>query len=306
MAKTFFIVAGEASGDLHASHLVRELKNIYPDAFFRGLGGEKMRDEGVELFCDLTALAVVGFVEVLKNYKTFKKIFDAFLQKIKIDKPDALILVDYPGFNLRLAKEAKALGTKVVYFISPQVWAWGRERIAFIKKNIDLMLVLFKFEEALYKDGAFRVSFVGHPLLDAVKTTRTREQMLEEAGLKKSSPTIALLPGSREREIRSLLPVLLEAAQKIWSQKKDSQFIICRSASVGRQTYKDLIEAEKIDFPYKMVDQDTYNSVQASDLALVASGTATLECAILDKPMIIIYKVSLLTWILAKCWLKIP
>lgn len=306
MAKTFVVVAGEASGDLHAGHLISELKKTCPGASFCGLGGEKMRAQGVTLFVNMTPLAVVGFIEILKNYGTFKKIFEETLRRLKEIRPDALILVDYPGFNLRLARSAKALGIKVIYFISPQVWAWGRKRIAFIRKHIDLMLVLFKFEEALYQDGTFRVKWVGHPLLDAIKTTKTRDGLLDEIGFKRSGLTIALLPGSRNREISSLLPPLLGAARKIWEKNNNAQFIICRASTIARQIYKDIIDKEKIDFPYKLLDDDTYNAVRAGDLAIVASGTATLETAILNTPMIIVYKVSLLTWLLAKICIKIP
>jgi lipid-A-disaccharide synthase len=306
METKVLIVAGEASGDCHAANLVNHLKKSLPQARFYGLGGKNMKAAGVELSFDLTSLAVVGFVEILKHYSLFKKIFDGLITKTKEIKPDVAILVDYPGFNLRLAKELKKMGVRIVYFISPQVWAWGRGRVTFIRDTIDLMLVLFKFEEDLYSDGRFNVKWVGHPLLDIVKPTVSRERYLDTIGFKKEGPVISLLPGSRHREVLNHLAIMLQAAQKIFRAQQGAQFFICRSSTVRREVFKEIIDKIPIDFPYKIVDDETYNGVNASDLVLVASGTATLETAVLNKPMIIIYKVSFLTWVLAKACVKIP
>lgn len=306
MEKKILIVAGEASGDLHAANLVDHLKKSLPNARFYGLGGKNMKAAGVEVLFDLTHLAVVGFVEILKHYSLFKKIFGDLIEKTKEIKPDIAILVDYPGFNLRLAKELKKMGVRVVYFISPQVWAWGRQRVTFIQNTIDLMLVLFKFEEDLYSDGKFNVKCVGHPLLDIVKPTVDREEYLDTIGFNKRDPVISLLPGSRHREVLNHLAIMLEAAQKIFQTHGNVQFLICRSSTVRREVFKEIIDKIKIDFPYKIIDDETYNGVNASNLVIVASGTATLETAILNKPMIIIYKVSFLTWVLARIFVKIP
>jgi lipid-A-disaccharide synthase len=306
MAKTLVLVAGEASGDLHAAHLVCELKSLSPDTRFFGLGGPRMKAAGVELYHDMTDLAVVGFIEVLKNYKTFKKIFDDLLARIDALRPDAVVLVDYPGFNLRLARELKKRNIPIVYYISPQVWAWGRERIAFIRSHIDLMLVLFKFEETLYKNGTFNVKFVGHPLLDTVKPTTPREEFLKKTGFKTNARTFALLPGSRHREVTALMPIMLDAANRIYRHRPDAQFLICRASTIPRQKIKDILETTKPEFPYSIIDDDTYNAVNAADMVVVASGTATLETAILNKPMVIVYKVTFGTWLLAKLFIKIP
>lgn len=306
MAKNILVVAGEASGDLHAGHLIQQLKAIRPDLSFFGLGGKNMRDAGVEVASDLTELAVVGFFEILKNYGVFKKVFCGILKKVETLRPEAAILVDYPGFNLRLAKELKKRGVRVVYFISPQVWAWGKKRIAFIKRHVDLMLVLFKFEETLYSDGLFNVKFIGHPLLDIVRPSATRLRLLEEIGFKTNFKTIALLPGSREAEVQRHLGVMLEAARRIHAGAKDTQFLICRADTLPRQLFKDALDRTKIDFPYKILDNRTYDGLEASDFAIVASGTATLETAILNRPMVIIYKISALTYLLARMCVKIP
>ncbi len=265
-----------------------------------------MRAAGVDITSDITDLAVVGFLEILKNYSKFKKAFHGLLQKTKDCRPDAAILVDYPGFNLRLAKELKKLKINTIYFISPQVWAWGQERIKFIKTHIDLMLVLFKFEQILYKDWKFNVKFVGHPLLDVVNAKTNRNELLESIGFNREGAIISLLPGSREHEVLNLLPIMLKAAQRIHKKMADAQFLICRPATVRREVYKSIIDREKIDFRYKILDDLTYEGIAASELAIVASGTATLETAILNKPMVIVYKVSFLTWLLAKMFVKIP
>ncbi|MDD5020216.1 MAG: lipid-A-disaccharide synthase [Candidatus Omnitrophica bacterium] len=306
MPKKILIVAGEASGDQHAAHLLEELKKIHPDLYAFGLGGEKLQKAGAEITADITRLAVVGFVEIFKNYATFRRIFLDLLKKTDEVRPETAILVDYPGFNLRLAGELKKRGIKVIYFISPQVWAWGKKRVDFIRTHVDLMLVLFKFEEILYADGRFNVKFVGHPLLDAIKPTKAPQQLMDEIGLRRTGRTIALLPGSRMKEVTQLLPVMLKSAQRIFKKDPQAQFLICRAPTIPRQVVKDLIDQAQIDFPYKVLENETYNGVAASDFAIVASGTATLETAILNKPMVIVYKVSLATWLLAKLFIKIP
>ncbi|MFH1691441.1 MAG: lipid-A-disaccharide synthase [Candidatus Omnitrophota bacterium] len=306
MEKKILIIAGEASGDMHGAHLVTHIKKLNPKISFFGLGGKDMKNAGVHIEYDITRLAVVGFFEILKNYSKFKDIFNNILHKTKNQKPDAAILIDYPGFNLRLAGELKKMGIPVIYFISPQVWAWGEKRIKFIKKTISLMLVLFKFEEVLYMDKTFHVKFVGHPLLDTVKPQKTKTQFLESVSFKKGLTTIALLPGSREREVSNLLPRMLKAAQMIFQKNANTQFFICRTTSLPKELFKRIIDKEKIDFTYTITDDSTYEALNACDLAIVASGTATLETAILNKPMIIVYKVSLSTWLLAKMFVKIP
>lgn len=305
-SKNLLIVAGEASGDLHAANLLKEIKKINPQVHAFGIGGAKLREAGCEIQHDLTELAVVGFVEVMKHYGHFRKVFFDILEKTKEVKPDAAILVDYPGFNLKLAGYLKKQGIRVIYFISPQVWAWGKERVHFIRKNIDLLLVLFKFEEILYTDGKFQVKFVGHPLLDHVKAAKTGQAVLAENGFKQTGATISLLPGSRLKEVTRLLPGMLKSAQIIFKKMPQAQFFVCRASTIPRQIIKDIIDKTQIDFPYKMLDDETYNGLQASDFAIVASGTATLETAILNKPMVIVYKVAWPTWILAKLFIRIP
>jgi lipid-A-disaccharide synthase len=299
------IVAGEASGDLHASNLVKAIKNIRPQIEFFGLGGEKLKETDVNLYFNLVELAVVGFIEVLKNLTKFRKIFTGILKEVDKVKPDLAILVDYPGFNLRLAKELNKRHIPIIYYISPQVWAWGASRIKTIKKIISRMIVVFQFEEELYKKYEVPVSFVGHPLLDVVKADISKEDLFRSLRLDLNNFTFALLPGSREKEVTCLLPIMLETASLLYKYLGNNiQFLVLRSASVKEEIFNKILK--RYSFPIQIVSNMTYNGLAASDFALVASGTATLETAILAKPMVILYKVSFITWAYLKLIIKIP
>ena len=302
--KKIFIIAGEASGDLHAAKLVEELQALDPNISFYGLGGANMRNVGVDLYMDLTEIAVVGFFEVLKNYNTFKRAFDLVLKKIKLEKPDAVVLVDYPGFNLRLAKKIKKLGIKVIYYISPQVWAWKKNRIKLIKKYVDKMLVIFKFEKDFYKLNNVDCDFVGHPLIDSINTKISKDDFLNQHELDEYKLTIGILPGSREKEVSLLLPVMLSAANIIKDDFPMTQFIILKAECIEKDLIKEYSTNNKLNI--KIIENQHYDAINSCDLCMVASGTATLETAILQKPMVVTYKTSFLTWILAKLFVKIP
>jgi len=303
--KNILIVAGEASGDLHASCLIRAIKDISPEANFFGLGGVALKKEGVNLYCNIVDLAVVGFLEVLSNLKKFLGIFHGLLKEVDRVKPDLAILIDYPGFNLRLAGELKIRNIPVIYYISPQVWAWGENRIETIRRIIDRMLVVFKFEEELYKKHNIPVSFVGHPLLDVVKPKVSKEDLCKEFGLNSNSPVFALLPGSREKEVKTLLPIMLDTARLIHKNLGNNiQFLILRSPAVQEDIFYDIIKHYQI--PLHLLSERAYDGLAACDFALVASGTATLETAILGIPMVIIYKVSFPTWAYLRMKIKIP
>ncbi|MDD5669491.1 MAG: lipid-A-disaccharide synthase [Candidatus Omnitrophica bacterium] len=303
--KTILIVAGEASGDQHASNLVKALKELYPGLSFFGLGGPKLHEQGVSLSFNLVELAVVGIWEVIKHYGKFKKIFTALLQEIDEKKPDAAIVIDYPGFNLKLAHELKKRNIPVIYYISPQLWAWGKERINTIKKNVALMIVFFKFEEELYRKADVPVFWCGHPLLENCVPPAPKEQFLSSVGLDGKKITVALLPGSREREVTILLPIMLKAAEIMRGRFKEKiQFIVFRSSSVKNELFTDACAQSSI-HPAIVTDSVSKNLVSA-DFALVASGTATLDTAIAEVPMLILYKTSLLTWVFGSLVIKIP
>ncbi len=291
------IVAGEASSELHAANLVKEIQALLPSVDFFGLGGKRMQSQGVELYANIVDLAVVGFVEVLKNIKRFRAIFNQLLREIDRLNPNLAILVDYPGFNLRLAAELTQRNIPVVYYISPQIWAWGRSRINIIKKFVKYMIVIFKFEEELYKNEGVPVSFVGHPFLDIVKA----ESPLE---IPSNKITIALLPGSRQTEVRRLLPLMLESAKIIQKKIPNTQFLILRSSTVKEELFNQIVANYNI--PVHIFTDKTYEGIKSSDFALVASGSATLETAILEKPFVIIYKISWFSWFFLKAVIQVP
>lgn len=302
--KKILIVAGEASGDLQAASLIKEIKKLHPEISFFGLGGKNMRSAGVELYTDLSDLAVIGFFEVLKNLKKIKAIFRLLLKKTDEAHPSLAILVDYPGFNLRLAAELKKRQIPVVYYISPQVWAWGRERIKIIKKLVKRMVVFFEFEKELYEKAGVPVSCVGHPLLDLVKPKLDKAELLRQLQLLENKYTVAILPGSRRGEVKTHLPIMLKTANLIKEKINAVQFLILKSSSLEDDLFKEILAGSPLAMP--LLSNQTYDGLAVSDFALVASGTATLETAILGIPMAIIYKVSFLSWLYLKMAIKIP
>ena len=304
--KQILIISGEASGDLNASNLVKSILKIDPEIKFSGVGGTLLRQAGVEILCDIKELAVIGFFDALKKLPWFLKLQKLILEKIKSEKPDAVILVDFSGFNLRLAKKInKAI--PAIYYVSPQVWASRPGRVKTIRKYIHKMIVLFKFEEEFYKKHGVNVNFVGHPLLDIVKPAMKREEFIAKFNLSGSKTTIALLPGSRNQEIDNILPIMLQASHLInkdlgWG---NVQFLIAKSLQVDWDFYhRKGIDASDLDL--KIVEGKTYECLELADFALVASGTATLETAIIQKPFVIIYKMDLLNYLLYRPQVKIP
>ena len=304
MSKKILIIAGEPSGDLHAASLVRDLRSLYPDLYFFGLGGYLSKKAGVDIVFDISKLALVGLSEVLKNIFTVGKVYKGILHRIDLEKPDLAILIDYPGFNLRLARELKKRSIPVVYYISPQIWAWGRDRINIIKKCVTKMVVFFKFEEELYKTYDVDVSFIGHPLIGIVKAQRTKDDTLKIYDLSRGKTTVALLPGSRITEINTLLPIMIQAAKIINSRIKGTQFIIAKYPALPSELYENAVKDSGLDI--RIASGDTHNVVAASDFAIVTSGTATLETAIIGTPLVIVYKAKLLTYIIYKFVATIP
>ncbi len=303
--KKILIVCGEPSGDLHAANLVKSIKEIYPSVTFSGLGGRNLKNQGLNLYDDPTSLAVVGFFEVLKNLKVFRRIFVRLLKEIDKNKPDLAILVDYPGFNLRLAEQLRKRNIPVIYYISPQIWAWGENRIKTIKRTVSKMIVFFPFEEKLYKKHGIDASCVGHPLLDFVKPNLSKEEVCKRLKIDTNKITLALLPGSREKEINSLLPIMLETAKVINEYFFGRiQFLILRSPAVKEDIFHRAISGYQL--PIRVISDMNYNGLSASDFALVCSGTATLETAVIGTPMVILYKVNFLTWVYIRLLIKIP
>lgn len=291
----YYIIAGEASGDLHGSNLIREIRKNDPAAVIRCWGGDKMQAQGAELVKHYRELAFMGFVEVLMNLRTiFRNL--AFCRKdITAFQPDVLILVDYPGFNLRIAKWAKQQGLKVVYYIAPQVWAWKENRVKSMKQCIDLMLVILPFEKDYFKNKwNWEVAYVGHPLVeetDAAIGSPVTERL-------STKPVIALLPGSRKQEISKKLPVMLEMSKLF----PDYQFIVAKAPGTEEEFYKELLAG----YPgVSYVQHRTYELLLQSKAALVTSGTATLETALLGTPEVVCYKGSSISYQIAKRIIKV-
>lgn len=296
-SKKILIVSGEPSGDLHASNLVKELLSINPKLKFFGIGGSLSKKAGVDIVFDISKLALIGVIEVLKNISIVRRAYKALLERMDSERPDLAILVDYPGFNLRLARELKKRSVPTVYYISPQVWAWGMDRIGIIKKCVKKIIVFFKFEEGLYKRNGVDVEFVGHPLLDTVKTSLSREAVLKGHGMTAKATTIALLPGSRAMEVKTLLPIMAASCKIIARKMPDVQFIVSKFKDLPMDMYKDITKKES-DLDLKLAEGDTYNILGASDFAIVASGTAVLETTIIGTPFILTYKVNPLSYII--------
>ncbi len=291
----YYIIAGEASGDLHGSNLIRELKKKDTAADIRCWGGDKMAAAGAVVVKHYKELAFMGFLEVIKNLRTILKNIKFCKADILQYKPDAIILIDYPGFNLRIAEWAKEQGMPVIYYISPQVWAWKENRVKLIKKCVDKMLVILPFEKDFYKKWNYEVEYVGHPLVEVVDDFLNQEQVHSN---KEQKNTIALLPGSRQQEILKKLPIMLEVAKHF----PDHQFVVAKAPGLDENFYAGLLA------PYKNVSSvvnKTYELLTRSTAALVTSGTATLETALFGVPEVICYKGSAFSYQIAKRLIKI-
>jgi len=301
--KKILIVCGEASGDLNAANLATSLKKINPEIQILAVGGPLLRQAGTQIFYDIKGISVIGIVDALKKLPKFLALKKLVLQRIQTEKPNAIILVDFSGFNLRLAKAINKT-IPVIYYVSPQVWASRQGRIESIKKYVHRMIVLFKFEEEFYKKHGIEVDFVGHPLLDTIKPSAKKSETLAQFGLDSSKTIIALLPGSRNAEIKNILPVMLKSAKLINRNLGNAQFLIAKSPQVNLEIYNRLIHGTNLNI--KIIEGKTYDCLNVADFALVASGTATLETAVLEKPFVIIYKMSYLNYFLYRPQVKVP
>jgi lipid-A-disaccharide synthase len=289
------IVAGEASGDKHGARLVSALRElaVSPEWEFFGSGGDEMRAAGVETLVDAREMAIMGALEIARTLPRFLRAFSTLRKAATERRPDLVILVDWPEFNLRLARRLKKDGHRIAYYISPQVWAWRSHRVNAIKRDVERILVILPFEREFYATHGVSVEYVGHPLLDGVRVTQTREQFCREHGLDIGRPIVALLPGSRSSELRHILPPMIEAARVLNANSPEIQFVLPLASTVAA----DEIRSSSHYFDaIRLIQGATYNAIATADLAVVASGTATLETAILGTPMIVVYKASALNW----------
>lgn len=298
------IVAGEASGDRHAAKLVAALRSARPDVDleFFGSAGPLMREAGVDAVVESDGLSIVGLAEIASALPMFLKAFNSLKRAAVSRKPDVVVLVDFPEFNLKLARSLKKKGFKVVYYISPQIWAWRKYRISTIRKYVDLVLTILPFEKGWYLDhGVENVEYVGSPLAREVHPERTKQQFCRDHSLDISRPIVSLLPGSRHKEIVRILPVLLEAASKMAAVDPSLQFVIAM-ASERHLADLETAKARSLDFGFRLPEKllvvvnETYDALNASDAAAVTSGTATLEAGIIGTPLAIVYKTSKLNY----------
>ena len=299
------IVAGEASGDMHGARLIAALKEQAPGAQICGIGGPELTRQGVEILYDASQLAVVGIVEVISHFRFIREAMRALEKRLREQPPDLLILIDYPDFNLILAKKAKRLGIPVFYYISPQVWAWRSGRVKTIKKLVDRMGVILPFEQEFYRKFGMNVDFVGHPLMDAVQPTRSREDFLHSLGIAPESTVIGILPGSRKREIAGMLPVFLAAAKRMQEQMRPKPVFVLPLAPTLSE--EDLLANGLADagVEVRVVRENRYDLMGACSAVMAASGTVSLELAILNVPMVISYRVSPLTYFLGRRLIKV-
>lgn len=304
-SKRIVIIAGEESGDVHASVLIRQLKDAYPNVKISGIGGQHMQEAGAELISDLARFGVTGLTAVIRHLKVIREAFIAVKKHLSQQKPDLLILVDYPGFNLRLAKYAKRkLGIKILYYISPQIWAWKAKRIHLIKQCIDQMAVILPFEKPLYEKAKVPVNFVGHPLVEKMSSTGNNIQTQREAlKLPSDSRIIALLPGSRNNEIEHHMPILRDTALLLQERHPNLCFVIPIANTINPEKIKHYFFGTNLSISF--IEGQALNCMAAADFVIVSSGTASLECALLEKPMCIIYKSSLLNYVLAMKFIKV-
>jgi len=303
-SKLVLIVAGEASADLHGSRLVTAMKRLDPGLTFWGIGGRNLEEAGVRILFTSSEMAVVGLTEVFSRMAVITRAYLKLKSILRTEQPALLILMDYPDFNLRLARAAKRCRIPVLYYISPQVWAWRKGRVETIRSTVDRMAVILPFEEEFYRGMALPVEFVGHPLLEEIPADLDRDRVRRELGLSQTGPVIALLPGSRKEEVLNLLPAMIEAAEKIRSRYSALKCFLPRAPTIPAELIEGLVTQSSLDV--QVISGEVYRVLKVCDVALVASGTATLEAAILEAPMIVVYRVSFLSYWIGRMVIRIP
>ena len=300
------IVAGERSGDIYGAGLARSLQARLPGLEVFGCGGDAMRQAAVETVVDSHQIAVAGITEVVAGLPRVYRAFHKLLDEVDRRHPQLAILIDFPDFNLRMARQLKKRGIPVVYYVSPQVWAWRKGRIQTLKERIAKMIVIFDFEEEIYERAGVPVEYVGHPLVDMVQTHLTREEFFVKAGLDLHVPLIALLPGSRHKEVMATLPAMLAAAAHL-AANRELQFVIAAAPTIDPLWLEATVKRFRVgQARVRTVAHAASGAMQYSEVAVVASGTATLEAALRERPMVVVYRVSALTWLVGKVLVKVP
>ncbi len=302
MADSILIIAGEASGDLHGSSLIREIKNLSPETELFGVGGVNMQNAGLTMLYHSDKLNFMGFVEILRHIPFIKKVQRHLINEVIERKTKYAILIDYPGFNLSIAKKLKKLGVKIFYYISPQVWAWGQGRIKKIKKLVFKMFVLFPFEEVFYKKNGIDAEFVGHPLIVKLSNYNFKEknELYEKFHLEKDKDILLILPGSRKHEVSFIFPNVFSAAEKI-AKKFNLQIVVACSNSIEENYIRQVVNSNE----YKIISGFTYDLMKHSKFGIIKSGTSTLEAGLIGLPMIIVYKANYLSYFIGMLLIKV-
>lgn len=298
------ISVGEASGDLHGARVALALRELQPDIILLGMGGQAMRNAGVDIVYDIAELGVIGIIEVIKNLRRLFALRDQLVEIMIREQPDALVIIDYPGFNMKLAQKAKDLGIPIISYISPSAWAWGKGRAKTTAAIVNRVAAIFPFEAKVYEEAGAKVTFVGHPLLDIVKPSLEKAAAYELFGADPAYPVIMLMPGSRAQEIDNLLPDMMQAAQLITAKFPHCQFYLPLASTISRERIAPLVSNQAINLT--ITQENTYDLMNISNLAIATSGTATLETSLMDVPTVIIYRVNQLTYWLGKWLVKIP
>ena len=298
------ILAGEASGDAHAAEFVDQLRQLQPDIELSGMGSSEMTRAGVDVFFDSSIIAVVGLVEVLRHWSDIKRAMAIVKQRLDDTRPDLLVLVDYPEFNLKMARHARELGIPVLFYISPQVWAWRPKRIHKIGRLIDHMAVIFQFEKQYYEAAGIPVSFVGHPLVDKVKTSSGADTIRTRLGISANTRVVGLFPGSRYNEVTRLLPVMFACAKRMLEQDSDLRFVLPVASTLDFDDISSQVRDSGIDIC--VTRDEIYDVISCCDAIATCSGTVTLEIALLRVPMCILYKVSTLSYQIMRRLVTIP
>lgn len=288
--------AGEASGDMHAAAVAAELKRIMPDADLFGMGGADMRKSGVRIIYDIENLGIIGVVEVIRHIPLFFHLRSMLKEAMIKEKPDVLVCVDYPGFNMKLAHVAKELGIPVIYYIAPTIWAWNKGRAKNIVRDVEQVASIFPFEAEAYRKAGARVTFVGHPLADTVKPSMSFEEAMDYFHGNPDKKRVLLMPGSRKNEVAGLLPVMIQAAEKL-AEKEECQFFIPRASTISKEMLLSIIG--KTSLSIEITEGHQYDLMQICTACVASSGTATLETALMELPTVLVYKLAPFTWFLA-------
>jgi lipid-A-disaccharide synthase len=298
------ISVGEASGDLHGGRVALALRELQPDIILLGMGGQAMRKAGVNIVYDIAELGVMGIVEVIKNLRRLYVLRDRLVDIMIREQPDALVVIDYPGFNMKLAQKAKDLGIPIISYFSPSAWAWGKGRAKDTAAIVNRVAAVFPFEATVYEEAGANVTFVGHPLLDIVKPSLEKNAAYELFGADSTHPVIMLMPGSRVQEIDNLLPDMVGAAELIAQKFPECQFYLPRASTISRERIAPLLSNAAINLT--ITQENTYDLMNISNLAIATSGTATLETALMNVPTVIVYRANPLTYWLGKWLVNIP